>query len=99
MTTARIRSLLAATAVAAVLAYGFSGHGMPQMSDDDMAGAVAGLCLLLFTVLPLVAMRRPASHHALVVAEPALEHIAAPPIPPLDARARASPRALQRFLN
>jgi hypothetical protein len=99
MTTARIRSLLAATAVAAVLAYGVSGHGLPQMGHDDMAGAVAGLCLLLVTVLPLVVMRRPASRDALVAAERTLEQIAAPPIPPLDARARASPRALQRFLN
>jgi hypothetical protein len=45
MTTARIRAPLATTAVTAVLLHGLAGHGMPQMSDDGMTGAAAGLCL------------------------------------------------------
>jgi hypothetical protein len=51
MTTAPIRSLLAASAVAAVMIHGLSGHGLPQSSHDGMAGAIAALCLLLATAL------------------------------------------------
>lgn len=60
MNRARIRPLLAATAVAAVLAYGLSGHALPQKSGHDgMAGAATGLCLLLVTVLGLAAAPKP----------------------------------------
>ena len=100
MGAGRFRSLLAATAVAAVLAYGFGGHALPQMnSHDGMAGAAAGLCLLLAAALGAAAIRRPESHltRAVRVAAP----IAVPPPPPtpLEGRARASPAALQRFRN
>jgi hypothetical protein len=94
----RIRSLLAATAVAAVLSYGFFGHGLPQMSSHDgMAGA--GLCLLLVTVLGFAATPRPEAHHPAVVGEVAPSYVGPPLRPPLDGRARASPSALQRFRN
>lgn len=100
MTTARIRPLLAATAVAAVLSYSLSGHGLPQMSGHDgMAGATAGLCLLLVTVLGCVAAPKPEADHPSVVTDAAPGYVEPPPRPPLDGRARASPSALQRFRN
>jgi hypothetical protein len=100
MTTTRVRSLLAATAVAAVLSYGLSGHALPQMSSHDgMAGAAAGLCLLLATVLGYVAAPKSQAHRPALVT--AAEPIYAGPEmhSPLDGRARASPSALQRFRN
>lgn len=99
MTTARIRSLLAATAIAAVLSFGLSGHGLPQMSHDGMAGAGAGLCLLLAAVLGCIATPEPEAHNHAVVTEAASPYLDPPPHQPLDGRARASPTALQRFLN
>jgi hypothetical protein len=100
MSAGRIRSLLAVTAVAAVLSYGLSGHGLPQMSSHDgMAGAAAGLCLLLATALVFAAVPKPASPRTPLLREAAPIAIAAPPDAPLDGRARASPRALQRFRN
>jgi hypothetical protein len=100
MTRVRIRPLLAATAVAAVLSYGLAGHGLPQLSSHEgMAGAAAGLCLLLATVLGYAATPKPEAHHLAVVGEAASSYVDPPPRPPLDGRARASPTALQRFLN
>lgn len=96
----RIRSLLAATAVAAVLSYGLSEHSLPQMSSHDgMAGAAAGLCLLLVTVLGYIAAPKPQAPRPVVVAEATPGYLEPPPRPPLDGRARASPSALQRFRN
>ena len=100
MTGTRIRSLLAATAVAALLAYGLSGHSLPQMSSHDgMAGAAAGLCLLLVTVLGYVAAPKPQAHRPIVVTEAEPGYGEPPPRPQLNGRARASPSALQRFRN
>jgi hypothetical protein len=100
MTTARIRPLLAATATAAILSYSLSGHGLPQMSGHEgMAGATAGLCLLLVTVLGCVAAPKPEAGHASLATEAAPSYVAPPLQPPLDGRARASPSALQRFRN
>jgi hypothetical protein len=100
MTTARIRTLLAATAVAAILSYGFFGHALPQMSShDDMAGATAGLCLLLVTVLGYVAGPKPETHGVALIPGVAPSYVGPHARPPLDARARASPSALQRFRN
>lgn len=100
MITLRIRSLLATTAVAAVLSYGLSGHGLPQMSSHDgMAGAAAGFCLLLVTVLGSVGMPKPDAYVPAVFTD-ALQSYAYPaPRPPVDGRARASPSILQRFRN
>jgi hypothetical protein len=100
MTRAWIRPLLAAIAVAAILSYGLLGHGLPQLSaHDGMAGAAAGLCLLLVTVLGYAATPKPEAHQPAVVGEPAPRYGGRPPRPPLDGRARASPSALQRFRN
>lgn len=100
MTGARIRSLLAATAVTAVLAYGLFGHNLPQMSSHEgMAGAAAGLCLLLVTVLGYIAAPKPQAHRPVVVTVAAPGFVEPPPRPPLNGRARASPNALQRFRN
>lgn len=100
MTTARIRSVLSATAAAAVLSYSLSGHGLPQLdSHDGMAGATAGLCLLLATVLVYVAAPTPAVRTVFVATHGSPARSSAPPLPPLDGRARASPAALQRFRN
>jgi hypothetical protein len=98
MTTARIRSLLAATAVVAVMIHGLSGHGLPQASHDAMAGATAGLCLLLATALAFATMP-PHGDHTPVLREAAAVVVSAPPDASLDGRARASPSALQRFRN
>lgn len=100
MTGARIRPLLAATAVAAVLSYGLSGHGLPQVSGHDgMDGAGAGLCLLLAAVLGFAAMPRPEAHRHSFLTAATPSYVSPPPRPPLDGRARASPSALQRFRN
>jgi hypothetical protein len=99
MTRAGIRSLLAATAIAAVLSYGLSGHGLPQMSHEGMAGAGAGFCMLLAAALGCVASPKPEAHHPAVATEAAPTYLDPPPYPPPDGRARASPTALQRFLN
>ena len=100
MGAGHVRSLLAATAVAAVLSYGLAGHGLPQMSSHDgMAGAAAGLCLLLATALGIGAMSRPEPQHTPVVREAVAIAVGSPPALPLDERARASPVALQRFRN
>jgi hypothetical protein len=100
MSTARIRPLLATAAVAAVLSYGFAGHGLPQMSSHDgMAGAAAGLCLLLATVLGYASAAKPESPESAVLTEAAPSYVEARPHPPQDGRARASPSALQRFRN
>jgi hypothetical protein len=99
MKGAGIRSLLAATATAAVLSYGLSGHGLPQMSHDGMAGAGAGLCLLLAAALGCIAAPKPEAHHPVIVMDAAPTYLDPAPHPPQDGRARASPTALQRFLN
>ena len=100
MSAGRVRSLLAATAVAAVLSYGLAGHGLPQMSSHDgMAGAAAGLCLLVATALGFAAMRTLEAQQTPVVREAVAITAAPPPPVPLDGRARASPAALQRFRN
>ena len=100
MSAAQTRSLLAALAAAAVLSYGLVGHGMPPMSSHEgMAGAAAGLCLLLVTVLGTVAVPKAQAHRPAVVPEAAPSYLGPPPRPPLDARARASPSTLQRFQN
>ena len=99
MTGTRIRSLLAATAVATVLSYGLSGHSLPQVSHDGKAGAVSGLCLLLVSVLGYIAAPRPQAHRPTVVADASPGYAEPPPRPPPNGRARASPSALQRFRN
>ncbi len=69
------------------------------MSYDDMAGAAAGLCLLLAAAGALCATPPPASR---LVAAPAWlpEPRSLPAVSaPSDGRARASPVILQRFRN
>jgi len=96
----RVRSLLAATAVAAVLSHGLAGHGPPAMSDGDgVAGVAAGLCVLLATGLGLIAIARQASHHTPVVREAVVVTVALPMSAPIDGGARASPAALMRLRN
>lgn len=99
MTTTRVRALLAAIVVAAVLSYGFSGHGLQQVSHDGMAGAAVGLCLLFVVALALVAPRGPERHEPAVAAEPVPAYLGPPLGPPLAGPARASPSVLQRFRN
>ena len=98
MTLSQIR-LSAVTAIAAMLLYGLAGHATHEMSTDDgMAGAVAGLCLLLVTVLGCVAIPRfGADREFRRVGLRASNPRPAPPS--MDRRARASPSTLQRFLN
>lgn len=95
-----LRSLLAGVAAAALLAYGAAGHLVAAPSShDDMAGSALGLCLLLVTILGITRLKPPQ--------QPATSARFTPrPLPPLnlaigplDRRARASPRVLQRFLN
>jgi hypothetical protein len=99
MSRAGIRPLLAVAAAAAVFAYGLSGHGLPEMSHDGMAGAVAGLCVLLVAVLTYTALPRLDGPDATRAADPVPSYAARPLRPALDGRARASPSALQRFRN
>jgi hypothetical protein len=100
MPRSSIRSIVAAAAVAAVLSYVAAGHALPQMNaHGEMAGAAAGLCLLLVTVVGRVALPRrdlaPAPAGPIARAAPCSE----PALPLPDCRARASPRQLQRFRN
>jgi hypothetical protein len=99
MTGARIRALLAVTAVTAVLAYSLSGHGAPQMSHDGMAGTAAGLCVLLVTFVGYATAPKRQLRHAFVVTH--VEPVSSGPTPRAadDRRARASPISLQRFRN
>ena len=100
MTCVRFRSLLAATAVAAVLSSGLTGHALPQMSGHDgMAGAAAGLCLLLASALTFVALPTPEAHDLVLLKDAAPSYVAPQPRALQDARTRASPSALQRFRN
>lgn len=97
MNTPRIRSVVAATAVAAVLSYGMVAHA-PPMSSHDAMGVVAGLCILLVGSLSFATVHMPEQHAAVAPgARPG--YVEPPQDPPLDARTRASPRALQRFRN
>ncbi len=99
MTLGRIR-VSAAAAIAAMLLYGLAGHATHELSTDDgMAGAVAGLCLLLVTVLGCAAIPRSGADRELrpAVGLPAPNRN--PAHPSIDRRARASPSTLQRFLN
>lgn len=98
MRPARIRPLLAITAVAAVGFYGLASHG-PMTSHDGAMGATAGLCLLLATVLLYTATPRPEPPYSYVVRERLATAVASPPRRSVDGRARASPSALQRFRN
>ena len=100
MSVRRVRALLAVTAAAAVLSYGLGSHALPQMSGHDgMAGAAAGLCLLLATALVVAVVARPEARGARVRCITAAIAFSAPPPPPLDGRSRASPSALGRFRN
>ena len=100
MTSCGVRSLLAASAAAAVLSYGVVGHGLSHaISGDGMVGTIAGLCLLLATVLGIVralpvVTDKPAARESAPIAL----NVSALPAP-LDDRARASPITLQRFRN
>lgn len=96
----RVRLVLAATTAGATLSYGVAGHTLAHAeSHDGMAGAAAGLCLLLatalwFTVGPKPAGERSSPVHSAVPGLVVLQVAFA-----LDGRARASPSTLQRFRN
>ena len=92
--------LILAIVVAALLLYGASGHGPHQLSPDEgTAGAVAGLCLLLFTVLGIAVRTRMATNDEPRRAEAVLVSPTWPVQIVVDRRARASPITLQRFRN
>ena len=99
MTRGEIRRLLAVTAVAAVVAYGLSGHGLPHLDHDAIAGAAGGLCLLLATVVVYAAPPKPAVRRVVLVEDAVTTYVAAPADAAPDGRARASPIALHRFRN
>jgi hypothetical protein len=99
MIRSRTRELLAATAVSAVLVHGLTGHGLPQMTDDGIAGAAAGFCVLLVGAAAYVAPPKRQEQRRVVVADAVAACVALTPRPRLDRRARASPSALQRFRN
>ena len=100
MTVCGVRSLLAASAAAAILSYGVVGHGLSHTtSGHEMAGVVAGLCLLLATVLG-GAGARPVVAELPAAREDATSALGVTPLlQPRDNRARASPSTLQRFRN
>ena len=95
-----LRSVVAPAAAAIVLLYGAGGHGLPQLDGyEGMAGPAVGLCLLLATFVVGVAIPRPGAPPGAV---PAFWPSTAPSYrapTPVDGRARASPRRLQRFRN
>ena len=94
-----MRALLATTAVAAVLVGGLSGHGPHHVMDDGMAGAGAGLCLLLATAVVLSARPARARPEPELLPVDRPSGVATRRGPLVDRRARASPVALQRFRN
>ena len=100
MLVRRVRLVLAATAVGATLSYGLAGHALAQVeSHDGMAGAAAGLCLLLATALGLALAPKPAPESSFPVRAAAPVVVSLEAAAPVDGRARASPSALQRFRN
>jgi hypothetical protein len=99
MSARRIRMLVAATAIAAVLSHGLSGHGLPQMSSDDVAGAAAGVCLLLASALVFTMMPTPRRGRTAVLRKAVRIAVSSAPRVPLDGRSRASPSVLERFRN
>jgi hypothetical protein len=100
MSARRVRSLMAATAIAAVLSHGLSGHGLPQVSShDDVAGAAAGVCLLLASALVFTVMPTPRRGRTAVLRKAVPIAVSSAPRVPLDGRSRASPSVLERFRN
>lgn len=100
MIRSRSSSLVAAVAVSAVVLYGLAGHGLLHIeSQDGIAGAAAGLCLVLVTMLGCIAVPRPEVLWKAVVTVGPRAHGGPPEPPRADGRARASPVTLQRFRN
>lgn len=96
------RRALAITAAAVVLLYFGGGHSAGTMAadHDGMAGAEAGICLVLVAFLIVTAFPQRALQQTPL-------HATAPASPPVasdasrrpDGRSRASPIRLQRFRN
>jgi hypothetical protein len=92
---------LGAAAVCAIALYGAVGHavGLTGDMEDAMGGhGVAGLCLVLFTLLaPLAASACPRGRLPVVLRTgvPARQAV----LPATAPAARASPAWLQRFLH
>ena len=96
------RRLLAILAVASVLLYVGGGHSAGTMAaaHDDMAGAEAGICLVLVTLLIVAAVpQRPGQQTPLHAFAPASSHAGSDTRRRPDGRSRASPIRLQRFRN
>ena len=98
MRARRVRPLLAAAAVVAVLSYGLSDHDFHHMGGHDgIAGAA--VCLLFATALAFARAPAPSAAHTRLLPRAWANGAATAPRTAIDARARASPSALQRFRN
>ncbi len=95
----RVRSLLATTAVAALVAFGLCAHGHRHVSHEGLVGATAGFCVLLAITLQFAGAPKPEVPEPAVVIQvaPTYHDLLSPRL--LDRRARASPSTLQRFRN
>jgi len=96
------RRPLAILAVAAVLLYVGGGHSAGTMSVDHegMAGAEAGICLVLVAFLIVaVVPQRPLQQTTLHAFAPVSPHAGSDTGRRPDGRSRASPIRLQRFRN
>lgn len=92
--------LILVAVIAAMLLYGATAHGLHQMSTDEgVAGAVTGLCLLVVSVLVYAARQQVLTNDEPRRAEVLLTTPTQPAQIAVDRRARASPSALQRFRN
>lgn len=91
---------LGATLVVSLLLFLGLGHGLAHESNSahDTAAGLAGVCLVLFTLLAPLALVP--ARGALVLPAGAPRFVPALVAgPPPDVRARASPAWLQRFLR
>lgn len=99
MIARRLTRALLSTIVAALLLYLLLGHAQHPGQTMKEAATGAGICIMLVTIVAVVAAARPQqtglSWPPPVAAGPTVALWAETPLP----RARASPQWLQRFLN
>jgi len=101
MRKSQMRIALGTLAAIAVLAYGFAGHSM-SAGHDGLMGSAAGaaICLLTAAVtLCATTRQRPAPRYSATIDSAVAPAPTFPEPPETDARERASPAVLQRFLS
>ena len=95
----RTTAVLVVTLVLGMALFLGLGHVVGHAVEHDAAMGMAGICLVLFTILvPLALAVAAIPNGPIAAAISERSQTLAPPSPP-DPRARASPAWLERFLN